>query len=78
MATEDEQMATQLLRTGATVPEQQQALSWLADYCEESYILNLPPASKVLQALDRFSRKTQADPALAGRAAKLYRQYKLR
>jgi len=25
MATEDEQMATQLLRTGATVPEQQQA-----------------------------------------------------
>ena len=78
MATEDEQMATQLLRTGATVPEQQQALSWLADYCEESYILNLPPASKVLQALDRFSRKTQADLTLKRHSAKLYKQYKLR
>ena len=78
MATEDEQMATQLLRTGATVQEKQQALSWLADYCEESYILNLPPASKVLQALDRFSRKTQADPTLKRHSAKLYKQYKLR
>ena len=78
MATEDEQMATQLLRTGATVPEQQQALCWLADYCEESYILNLPPASKVLQALDRFSRRAQADPTLKRHSAKLYKQYKLR
>ena len=78
MATEDEQMITQLLKATATVSEQTQALGWLADYCEESYILNLPPASKVLQALDRFSRKTKADAALARRAAKLYRQYKLR
>ena len=78
MATEDEQMATQLLRTGATVPEQQQALSWLADYCEESYILNLPPSAAVLQALDKFSRKPKAAAALTRRAAELYRHYKLR
>lgn len=78
MATEEDQMTKQLLATGATVAEQKQALSWLADYCEESYILNLPPSTAALSALDRFSKKTKADAALKRRAAKLYKQYKLR
>ena len=78
MATEDEQMITQLLKATATVSEQTQALGWLADYCEESYILNLPPSAAVLQALNKFSRKPKAAAALARRAAELYRHYKLR
>jgi hypothetical protein len=78
MATEESQMTKQLLATGASVPEQKKALSWLADYCEESYILNLPPSTSALLALDKFSKKTKADATLKRRAAKLYKQYKLR
>jgi hypothetical protein len=78
MATEEDQMVKQLLATGATVAKQKQALGWLADYCEESYILNLPPSTAALSALDKFSKKTKADAALKRRAAKLYKQYKLR
>ena len=78
MATEEQQMVKQLLAAGVSVAEQKKALSWLADYCEESYILNLPPSSAAMQALDKFSKKTKADAALKRRAAKLYKQYKLR
>jgi hypothetical protein len=78
MATEENQMTKQLLATGASVAQQTQALSWLADYCEESYILNLPPSTAAMSALDKFSKKTKGDAALKRRAAKLYKQYKLR
>jgi hypothetical protein len=78
MHTEENEMIKRLLATGASVAEQKKALSWLADYCEESYILNLPPSAAAMQALERFSKKTKADAALKRRAAKLYKQYKLR
>jgi hypothetical protein len=78
MATEEDQMARQLLANGATAAAQKQALRWLADYCEESYILNLPPSLVALSALDKFSKRKGVDVVLKRRAAKLYLQYKLR
>ena len=78
MNTEENEMIKRLLATGASVADQKKALSWLADYCEESYILNLPPSTAAMQALGKFSKKTKADAALKRRAAKLVKEYKLR
>jgi hypothetical protein len=78
MNAEENEMIKQLLTTGASAAQQKKALSWLADYCEESYILNLPPSTVVLAALDKYSKKAKAEPALKRRAAKLVKQYQLR
>ena len=78
MNAEENANIKQLLATGSSVADQKKALSWLADYCEESYILNLPPSTTALAALEKYSKKTKADPALKRRAAKLVTQYKLR
>ncbi len=78
MNAEENEMIKQLLATGASVAEQQAALAWLADYCEEGDILNLPPSTATLAALEKYSKKTKADAALKRRAAKLVKQYKLR
>ena len=78
MNVEENEMIKRLLATDASVAAQKKALSSLADYCEESYILNLPPSTAAMQALDEFSKKTKADPALKRRAVKLAKQYKLR
>ena len=78
MNAEENETIKQLLATAATLVQQKKALGWLADYCEESYILNLPPSSAALAALEKYSKKTKADAALKRRAAKLAKQYKLR
>ncbi len=78
MNAEENEMIKQLLTTGASAAQQKKALSWLADYCEESYILNLPPSTVALAALDKYSKKAKAEPALKRRAAKLVKQYQLR
>lgn len=78
MNAEENEHIKQLLATDASVAQQKHALSWLADYCEESYILNLPPSTAAMAALDKFSKKTKADAALKRRAVKLAKQYKLR
>jgi len=78
MNAEENEMVKLLLATNSSVAEQKKALSWLADYCEESYILNLPPSTSALTALEKYSKKTKADAALKRRAAKLAKQYKLR
>lgn len=78
MNAEENEYIKQLLATDASLAQQKKALSWLADYCEESYILNLPPSSAAMGALEKFSKKTKADAALKRRAAKLAKQYKLR
>ncbi|MFQ3225822.1 MAG: hypothetical protein ACI8Z5_002088 [Lentimonas sp.] len=78
MNAEENEHIKQLLATSASVAQQKQALSWLADYCEESYILNLPPSTAAMRALEKFSKKTKADAALKRRAAKLAKQYNLR
>ena len=75
---EENNKIKQLLATDASVAQQQQALSWLADYCEESYILNLPPSTVALAALKKFSNKIKADALLKRRAATVVKQYKLR
>ncbi len=75
---EENEKIKQLLATDASVAQQKQALSWLADYCEESYILNLPPSTAALAALKKFSNKTKADALLKRRAAIIVKQYKLR
>jgi hypothetical protein len=78
MNAEENETIKQLLATDAALAQQKKALGWLADYCEESYILNLPPSTAALAALEKYSKKTKADPALKRRAAKLVKQYKLR
>ena len=78
MNAEENEHIKQLLATDASVAQQKKALSWLADYCEESYILNLPPSTAAMAALVKYSKKTKADAALKRRAAKLVKQYKLR
>ena len=78
MNAEESETIKQLLATDASVVQQKKALSWLADYCEESYILNLPPSTAAMDALEKFSKKTKADTALKRHAAKLAKQYKLR
>lgn len=78
MNVEENENIKQLLATDATLVQQKKALGWLADYCEESYILNLPPSTAALAALEKYSKKTKADAALKRRAAKLAKQYKLR
>ena len=78
MNAEENEHIKQLLATTASVAQQKKALSWLADYCEESYILNLPPSTAAIAALEKFSKKAKADAALKRRAAKLAKQYKLR
>jgi len=75
---EENERIKQLLSTTASATQQKQALSWLADYCEESYILNLPPSTVALAALSKFSNKTKADSVLRRRAAIIVKQYKLR
>ena len=75
---EENEKVKQLLATTASAAQQKQALSWLADYCEESYILNLPPSTAALAALSKFSNKTKADSVLRRRAAIIVKQYKLR
>ena len=75
---EENNKIKQLLATDASVAQQTQALSWLADYCEESYILNLPPSTAVLAALKKFSNKIKADALLKRRAAIIVKQYQLR
>lgn len=77
MNVEENEIIKQLLATSASVAQQKKALSWLADYCEESYILNLPPSTAAIAALEKFSKKIKADAALKRRAAKLAKQYKL-
>lgn len=78
MNAEENQHIKQLLATDASVAQQQKALSWLADYCEESYILNLPPSTAALAALETFSKKATTDALLKRRAATVVKQYKLR
>lgn len=78
MNAEENENIKQLLAPHASVAQQKKALSWLADYCEESYILNLPPSAAAMAALEQFSKKTKADAALKRRAAKLAKQYQLR
>jgi hypothetical protein len=78
MNAEENQHIKQLLATDASVAQQQKALSWLADYCEESYILNLPPSTAALAALKTFSKKATTDALLKRRAATVVQQYKLR
>ena len=78
MNTEENENIKKLLAAAAPVAQQKQALGWLADYCEESYILNLPPSTAALAALEKFSKKTKADASLKRRAAKLAKQYRLR
>ena len=78
MNAEENENIKQLLAPNASVVQQKNALSWLADYCEESYILNLPPSTAAMTALGKFSKKSKADAALKRRAAKLAKQYKLR
>ena len=78
MNAEENQHIKQLLATDASVAQQQKALSWLADYCEESYILNLPPSTAALAALETFSKKDTTGALLKRRAATVVKQYKLR
>ena len=78
MNAEENEHTKKLLAADASLAQQKQALGWLADYCEESYILNLPPSLATLAALERYSKKGTADAALKRRAAKLAQQYKLR
>ena len=78
MNAEENEMIKQLLGRAASAAQQKHALTWLAEYCEESYILNLPPSTAALAALDRFSKKTKADAQLKRRAATVVKQYKLR
>ena len=78
MNVEENENIKQLLAINATLVQQKQALDWLADYCEESYILNLPPSTAALTALEKYAKKTKADAALKRRATKLVKQYKLR
>jgi len=78
MNAEENENIKQLLATDATLAQQKKALSWMADYCEESYILNLPPSTAALTALEKYAKKAKADAALKRRAAKLVKQYKLR
>ena len=78
MNTEENEHIKQLLATSASVAQQKKALSWLADYCEESYILNLPPSTAAMAALGKFSKRTKGDAVLKRRAAKLAKQYELR
>ena len=75
---EENEKIKQLLATDASAAQQMQALNWLADYCEESYILNLPPSTAALAALKKFSNKPKADALLKRRAAIIVKQYKLR
>ena len=75
---EENEKIKQFLATDASAEQQKQALNWLADYCEESYILNLPPSTAALTALSKFSNKTKADALLKRRAAIIVKQYKLR
>jgi|SaaInlStandDraft_1057018.scaffolds.fasta_scaffold71372_3 hypothetical protein len=74
---EENEMIKQLLKADATAAQQKRALSWLADYCEEGYILNLPPSTATLAALNTFSKKTKANAQLKRRAATVAKQYKL-
>lgn len=78
MNAEEDQQIKQLLATKTPLAEQKRALAWLADYCEQSYILNLPPSPATLAALERYSKRRQADALLKRRAAQLVKQYKLR
>jgi hypothetical protein len=78
MNVEENEHIQKLLATDTSLAQQKQALGWLADYCEESYILNLPPSPPTLAALQRYSKQGTADAALKRRAAKLVKQYKLR
>ncbi len=78
MNAEEDQKIKQLLAADASAAQQQQALSWLADYCEESYILNLPPSTAALAALNTFSNKTKINALLKRRAVTVVKQYKLR
>ena len=68
MNVEENENIKQLLAINTTLVQQKQALDWLADYCEESYILNLPPSTGLTGTSSRAT-------VLISRAAGAYRTY---
>jgi hypothetical protein len=76
MSTEEQDQINSLLDAGATTSQQKAALKWLADYMEESYILNLPISKPVIQGLGSFSKRSKVDATLKGRAEKLIQKYR--
>lgn len=78
MDAEETQAIEQLLGTDSTLAQQKAGLKRLGEMLEESYILNLPPSSKIFEALGKYTRKTKADKIMKARAKRLCDQYKLR
>ena len=78
MDAEETQAIELLLGTDSTLAQQKAGLTRLGEMLEESYILNLPPSPKTLDALAKYARTSKADKTLKARAKRLCDQYKLR
>ncbi|PXA05066.1 hypothetical protein DDZ13_03620 [Coraliomargarita sinensis] len=76
MSDEENSAIERLLDPDTSTEKRKATLKWLAEYLEESYILNLPTSKEVMQALESFSKRTKADPALKARAKNLIKKYR--
>lgn len=76
MSTEENDAITRLLDPEANAAQQKAALKWLADYMEESYILNLPLSITMMQGLETFSKRNKVEVVLKERAKKLIKKYR--
>ena len=76
MSSEEKEAVNRLLDPNADAAQQKAALQWLADYMEESYILNLPISKMLGQGLESFSTKSKVDPSLKKRAKQLIKKYR--
>ena len=75
MKSKEQEQLDRLLDAKASTAEQKTALAWLADYMEESYILNLPISKSVTQALVTFSKRRKVDTVLIERSKRLLKKY---
>ena len=75
MSAEEKDAIARLLDPKASTAKQKATLKWIAEYLEESYILNLPTSKAVIQALESFSKQSKVDTALKARAKNLIIKY---
>lgn len=76
MSAEENDAIARLIDPQASTAQQKTTLKWLAEYLEESYILNLPPSKKVMQTLENFSKRSNVETSLQTRAKGLIKKYR--
>jgi len=75
MNDEENEAIERLLDPEASAAKQKTELKWIAEYLEESHILNLPPPKAIIRALETYSKRSKVDSSLNSRARNLIKNY---